>query len=101
MSRSWQKIGEVTGTDKPKAGEKVNYEGKQWDYVFDVAIEDGAPALKLPYNVSGMHPILSSRVTVSLRSRTDMTREPIHGCSSLPGTERPAHAPPRRHGSIY
>lgn len=56
MSRSWQKIGEVTGTDKPKAGEKVNYEGKQWDYVFDVAIEDGAPALKLPYNVSGMHP---------------------------------------------
>lgn len=26
--------------------------GKSYDYVFDVAIEDGAPALKLPYNLS-------------------------------------------------
>src|SRR4051812_4373985 len=26
--------------------------GQSYDYVFDVAIEDGAPALKLPFNLS-------------------------------------------------
>lgn len=28
------------------------YEGKEYDYVFDVDIEDGKPPLKLPYNVA-------------------------------------------------
>ena len=65
MNRNWQKIGEVTGTDKPKAGEKVTFEGKTWDYVFDVAIEDGAPALKLPYNANGMPPMSIFRITVN------------------------------------
>ena len=30
------------------------YQGKEYDYVFDVDIKDGAPPLKLPYNVTGM-----------------------------------------------
>ncbi|KAF7329296.1 Phospholipase A-2-activating protein [Mycena kentingensis (nom. inval.)] len=34
------------------AKSKVHYEGKEYDYVWSVAIEDGEPALKLPYNVS-------------------------------------------------
>jgi phospholipase A-2-activating protein len=33
-------------------GKKVDYLGKEYDYVFDVDIEDGKPALKLPYNLS-------------------------------------------------
>lgn len=34
------------------SGKKVEYQGKEYDYVFDVDIEDGKPALKLPYNLS-------------------------------------------------
>jgi phospholipase A-2-activating protein len=34
------------------SGKKVDYLGKEYDYVFDVDIEDGKPALKLPYNLS-------------------------------------------------
>jgi hypothetical protein len=50
----------------PSDGEKTKtfFEGKEYDYVWSVAIEDGEPALKLPYNVAGKHrPILTSRVT--------------------------------------
>lgn len=34
------------------SGKKVEYNGQSYDYVFDVDIEDGAPPLKLPYNLS-------------------------------------------------
>lgn len=34
------------------SGKKVEYLGQSYDYVFDVDIEDGAPPLKLPYNLS-------------------------------------------------
>lgn len=34
------------------SGRKVNYQGQDYDYVFDVDIEDGKPPLKLPYNLS-------------------------------------------------
>lgn len=42
----WTKIGEVVGAG-PK---KVQHEGKDYDFVFDVDIEEGQPPLKLPYN---------------------------------------------------
>lgn len=48
----WVKIGEVVGSNAAGQGQKVNYEGKEYDYVFDVDIEDGRPPLKLPYNVT-------------------------------------------------
>ena len=32
------------------SGRKVTHEGKDYDYVFDVDIEEGKPPLKLPYN---------------------------------------------------
>jgi len=34
------------------SGKKVAYLGKEYDFVFDVDIEDGKPPLKLPYNLS-------------------------------------------------
>ncbi|EGD93202.1 polyubiquitin binding protein [Trichophyton tonsurans CBS 112818] len=34
------------------SGRKVEYMGQDYDYVFDVDIEDGKPPLKLPYNLS-------------------------------------------------
>lgn len=47
----WQKIGDVV--DAVGQGRKQLYEGKEYDYVFDVDFQDGVPPLKLPYNVTG------------------------------------------------
>ncbi|KAH9996848.1 phospholipase A-2-activating protein [Russula vinacea] len=49
-SNQWQKIGEVV--DAVGSGRKQLYEGKEYDYVFDVDIQDGVPPLKLPYNAN-------------------------------------------------
>ncbi|KAF7363941.1 Phospholipase A-2-activating protein [Mycena sanguinolenta] len=47
----WEKIGErVEGSSSEKT--KTFFEGKEYDYVWNVAIEDGEPSLKLPYNVA-------------------------------------------------
>ncbi|KAF7329299.1 Phospholipase A-2-activating protein [Mycena kentingensis (nom. inval.)] len=49
----WQLLGErAKAPANTGAKSKVHYEGKEYDYVWSVAIEDGEPALKLPYNVS-------------------------------------------------
>ncbi|SCU92929.1 LADA_0G00386g1_1 [Lachancea dasiensis] len=47
---SWQKVGDVvssTGNDQKK-----EFGGKQYDYVFDVDVQEGAPPLKLPFNAN-------------------------------------------------
>ncbi|GAA6054564.1 hypothetical protein JCM3770_006034 [Rhodotorula araucariae] len=49
-SRSWQKIGEVT--DAVGSSRKQLYQGREYDYVFDIDLGGGAPMLKLPYNAS-------------------------------------------------
>jgi phospholipase A-2-activating protein len=54
-SMVWQKIGDVV--DAVGQGRKQLYQGKEYDYVFDVDIQDGVPPLKLPYNVTGKHSI--------------------------------------------
>ncbi|KAF5388995.1 hypothetical protein D9757_005125 [Collybiopsis confluens] len=50
LTSSWQKIGDVV--DAVGQGRKQLYQGKEYDYVFDVDIQDGVPPLKLPYNVT-------------------------------------------------
>ncbi|XP_038048576.1 phospholipase A-2-activating protein-like [Patiria miniata] len=52
---NWNKIGDVVGTegdDTQPSSSKVMYEGTEYDYVFNVDLEEGKPALKLPYNIS-------------------------------------------------
>ncbi|EHN01568.1 Doa1p [Saccharomyces cerevisiae x Saccharomyces kudriavzevii VIN7] len=49
---SWQKVGDVVGSGTTGNDQKVEYEGKSYDYVFDVDIEEGKPPLKLPINVN-------------------------------------------------
>ncbi|EKM82501.1 hypothetical protein AGABI1DRAFT_34287 [Agaricus bisporus var. burnettii JB137-S8] len=49
-SYQWQKIGDVV--DAVGSGRKQIYQGKEYDYVFDVDIQEGVPPLKLPYNVT-------------------------------------------------
>lgn len=49
---SWECVGDVMGASggsKDTSG-KLLYEGKEYDFVFNVDIEDGAPPLKLPFN---------------------------------------------------
>lgn len=50
-SQSWTSVGTVVDA-VGSSGKKVDYLGKEYDYVFDVDIQEGAPALKLPYNLS-------------------------------------------------
>src|ERR1700724_1482821 len=47
---SWTKIGDVVNA--VSQSQKQTYNGIEYDYVFDVDIQEGAPALKLPYNVA-------------------------------------------------
>ena len=50
----WDKIGAVVGgpgdEDSTMAVGSKMHQGQQYDFVFDVDIEDGAPPKKLPYN---------------------------------------------------
>jgi phospholipase A-2-activating protein len=49
--QEWVAVGTVVDA-AGSSGKKVAYNGKEYDYVFDVDIEDGKPPLKLPYNLS-------------------------------------------------
>lgn len=47
----WQKIGEVV--DAIGHDRKQIYEGREYDYVFDIQLSETGPGLKLPFNASG------------------------------------------------
>ncbi|KAJ2807985.1 WD repeat protein Lub1 [Coemansia guatemalensis] len=46
----WLCVGHVVDAAGPTR--KQTFEGREYDYVFDVDIQEGAPPLKLPYNAS-------------------------------------------------
>lgn len=50
QTRSWTNVGTVV--DAVGSGRKQLFEGKEYDFVFDVDFQEGAPPLKLPYNAS-------------------------------------------------
>ncbi|KAL5363478.1 PUL domain-containing protein [Aspergillus floccosus] len=50
-SQEWIAVGTVVDA-AASSGKKTEYLGQDYDYVFDVDVEDGKPPLKLPYNVS-------------------------------------------------
>lgn len=50
-AQTWVNVGTVVDS-AASSGRKQTYNGKDYDHVFDVAIEEGAPSLKLPYNLS-------------------------------------------------
>ncbi|CAK4034959.1 related to phospholipase a-2-activating [Lecanosticta acicola] len=47
----WNLIGTVVSGEGSGSAKKT-HDGKEYDYVFDIDIEDGKPPLKLPYNLS-------------------------------------------------
>lgn len=50
-AQTWMHVGTVVDA-VGSSGKKASYNGKEYDYVFDVDIEEGKPPLKLPYNLS-------------------------------------------------
>lgn len=50
-ANQWVNVGTVVD-QAGSSGRKISHNGKEYDYVFDVDIEDGKPPLKLPYNLS-------------------------------------------------
>ncbi|XP_073907786.1 phospholipase A-2-activating protein isoform X3 [Castor canadensis] len=50
----WIKIGDVVGSSgaTQRTSGKVLYEGKEFDYVFSIDVNEGGPSYKLPYNTS-------------------------------------------------
>jgi phospholipase A-2-activating protein len=50
-ANEWVNVGTVVD-QAGSSGRKVSYMGKDYDYVFDVDLEDGKPHKKLPYNLS-------------------------------------------------
>lgn len=50
-AQQWINVGTVVDA-VGSSGKKIDHLGKAYDFVFDVDIEDGKPALKLPYNLS-------------------------------------------------
>ncbi|KAI0075270.1 phospholipase A-2-activating protein [Panus rudis PR-1116 ss-1] len=54
----WKKIGDIT--DTPGSEKKTVFEGKEYDYVIDVVLEDGVPPLKLPFN-AGDNPYIAAQ----------------------------------------
>uniref|UniRef100_A0AAY4A0G7 Phospholipase A-2-activating protein n=1 Tax=Denticeps clupeoides TaxID=299321 RepID=A0AAY4A0G7_9TELE len=53
MSESrWIKIGDVVGGSSQQPSKKIMYEGKEYDFVFTIDVNEGGPSMKLPYNVT-------------------------------------------------
>ena len=50
-AQTWMHVGTVVDA-VGSSGKKTSYRGKEYDYVFDVDIEEGKPPLKLPYSLS-------------------------------------------------
>ncbi|KAI2662386.1 Phospholipase A-2-activating protein [Labeo rohita] len=48
----WMKIGDVVGGSSQQNSKRVMYEGKEYDFVFSIDVNEGGPGLKLPYNVT-------------------------------------------------
>ncbi|XP_063701799.1 phospholipase A-2-activating protein [Culicoides brevitarsis] len=53
LAGKWECLGDVTGASggSQKTSGKTLFEGKEYDYVFTVDIQEGAPPIKLPYNL--------------------------------------------------
>jgi phospholipase A-2-activating protein len=50
-ANQWLNVGTVVD-QAGSSGRKISYNGKEYDYVFDVDYEEGKPPKKLPYNLS-------------------------------------------------
>ncbi|KAM8962208.1 phospholipase A-2-activating protein [Pelodytes ibericus] len=50
----WMKIGDVVGSSgaTQQTSGKVLFEGKEYDYVFTIDVNESGPSFKLPYNIS-------------------------------------------------
>jgi phospholipase A-2-activating protein len=57
-------------------GRRQLYEGREYDYVFDIDVQEGAPPLKLPYNASGESTLHDIGQETSLADNLRCTENP-------------------------
>ncbi|XP_029462252.1 phospholipase A-2-activating protein isoform X2 [Rhinatrema bivittatum] len=52
--KKWMKIGDVVGSSgaTQQTSGRVLFEGKEYDYVFTIDVNESGPSYKLPYNIS-------------------------------------------------
>lgn len=60
LDNRWDYVGEAIQSQTRPKHQKA-FEGKIYDYVFDVHMEDTGAVYKLPYNISGNIDLLSKR----------------------------------------
>ncbi|XP_062850294.1 phospholipase A-2-activating protein [Trichomycterus rosablanca] len=48
----WVKIGDVVGGSSKQNSQRVMYEGKEYDFVFTIDVNEGGPSMKLPFNMT-------------------------------------------------
>ncbi|GEQ68402.1 hypothetical protein JCM33374_g2070 [Metschnikowia sp. JCM 33374] len=72
----WVKIGDVVSSAGGSSGKK-DYQGKEYDYVFDVDVEDGKPPLKLPYNATENPYIAAERFLAANELPASYTEEVV------------------------
>lgn len=58
---SWVKVGDVVDSSTGVNDKKTEFEGKRYDYLFDVDIQEGQPPLKLPVNANDNPYILADQ----------------------------------------
>ena len=74
---NWEKIGEITGgPGEVSHGNAKTYNGKQYDYLFDVDIGDGVPQRKLPFNV-GENPHIVAQKWLEEQNLPETYREQV------------------------
>lgn len=99
-NNEWINVGQVV--DAVGSGRKQLYEGKEYDYVFDVDVSEGMPALKLPYNVTREQFFLS----LPLAGKETLIpfllgRKSLRGSTAILTEERSTQQLRRRSRQIY
>ncbi|KAI9007771.1 WD40-repeat-containing domain protein [Hyaloraphidium curvatum] len=90
----WQKVGEVV--DAIGQDRKQIYEGREYDYVFDVQLSETGPPLKLPFNVSE-NPWAAAQDFIWRHELPQSFLDQIANfiSSNVEGVQMTANAPPR------
>lgn len=106
----WVKIGDVVGAANASKdpSQKQEYEGRLYDFVFSVDIQDGVPPLKLPYNLD-QNPYMVAQDFIDRHELTQAYLEEIasfiiknsQGGAPAPQQAAPQAADPFTGGSSY
>jgi len=106
--QKWDKIGDVVGAaggTTETSGKKL-YMGKEWDFVFDIEIDEPKSTLKLPYNTTDS-PFMAAQQFIHKHDLSQYYLEEIaqhiitHSGGQKVGTDAGGNSDPLTGGSSY